>query len=55
MGFEDYDLIWADLEAVMKKYGYELGILHNNPNDEVNLENTITAIFSKEDSNSETD
>lgn len=51
MGFENYDLIWKELEAVMKKYGYQLSVLHNNPNPEVYIEDVITAIFSKESSN----
>lgn len=49
MGFENYDLIWQELEAVMKKYGYQISILHNNPNPEVNIEDIITAVFCKED------
>ena len=51
MGFENYDLIWQELEAVMQKYGYEMSILHNHPNPEVNVEDVITAIFIKENSN----
>lgn len=51
MGFENYDLIWQELEAVMKKYGYQICILNNNPNPDVGIEDVITAVFSKESSN----
>jgi len=44
MGFENYDLIWQELEAVMKRYGYQLGTLS------MNTDNDIAAIFSKEES-----
>ena len=43
MGIENYDLIWQDLEAVMQKYGYQIGILYDSDN------NTITAKFHKEE------
>ena len=47
MGFENYDLIWQELEAVMKKYGYQIGILYNRPNSD-DADDTITAVFHKE-------
>lgn len=27
MGFDDYDNWWSDLEAVGKKYGYQIGLM----------------------------
>ena len=49
MGFENYDLIWGELEAVMKKYGYQLVVLHNDPKSVENPDDTIRATFVKED------
>ena len=45
MGFENYDLIYEELESVMKKYGYHVSILYNNADD--CGEETITAKFRK--------
>lgn len=50
VGFENYDNLWKELEAVGKKYGYQLSILHNDPNVKAeDSDEEITAIFLKED------
>ena len=45
MGFDDFDNLWIELEAVGKKYGYQLGMLSNSGDYS---EDKITAVFHKE-------
>ena len=51
MGFEDYDLIWEDLEAVMQKYGYQIVTLANAGDTAENRDDVIRATFEKENNN----
>ena len=43
MGIEDYDLIWQDLEVVMKTHGYQICSLYNSE------DGVLKAVFEKEE------
>ena len=48
MGFENYDLIWKDLETVMQKYGYQIVTLRNDGDTAESRDDVIRATFVKE-------
>ena len=52
MGFKDYDLIWNDLEAVMKKYGYQIVALVNAGETPETCDDVLRASFIKGDEES---